>query len=95
MLIPQEQEALVKLLAHAGADEDAISELIGVVGSCIFRLVDHAPEDNQDVVIKVCTITFCSSNLHFIIKDPFAESIAAIKARCSNFSEENVQSCMH
>ncbi len=61
MLAQDEQESLKDILLQAslsqegGEDVDTnFSELVNVIGNCIFRFVDHAPEDNQDVTIKVC-----------------------------------------
>jgi hypothetical protein len=53
MLVAEEQQELAEILSHQGYDDTSFSELVGLVGSCIFRFVDHAPEDNQDVVHKV------------------------------------------
>eukprot|EP00026_Physarum_polycephalum_P000029 Phypoly_transcript_00029.p1 GENE.Phypoly_transcript_00029~~Phypoly_transcript_00029.p1 ORF type:complete len:2984 (-),score=506.25 Phypoly_transcript_00029:303-8192(-) len=75
MLEAEEQQELTEILGAQGSDDTSFAELVGLVGSCIFRFVDHAPEDNQDVVAK----------------DPFEESIAAIKARCPDISEERIK----
>ena len=54
MLVAGEQQELAQILSQQeGYDEASLPELVGVVGSCIFRFVDHAPEDNQDLVYKV------------------------------------------
>lgn len=53
MLSQSEQESISSLLIQHGADPSALSDLISLISSCIFRFVDHAPEDNQDTVYKV------------------------------------------
>lgn len=58
MLVASEQESLSELLSQHSIDSESLSELISLIGSCIFRFVDHAPEDNQDVVYQVLLLLF-------------------------------------
>ena len=112
MLVAGEQQELAQILSQQeGYDEASLPELVGLVGSCIFRFVDHAPEDNQDLVYKVrspqLTVYFVFvfvfllllvvliCFLSLLLQDPFAESVTAIKARCQNISEEDIKACKY